>query len=345
MRNANGYGSIVKLSGKRRKPYAVKVTTGYKIVNGKALQKQKYIGYFERQSEAAAFLADYNRGEARIEEKRNIPTLEQIYREWYNFKWHRQNRPAVRTFDTYDTDFKKLSAYHDYRMDQITLDMLQRVLDDHRSNTKSVQVHLISLIHNLWAYSVNHDYLTRDISQNLILEYSKEKVRRRSIFTDDEIRRLIGANAADPLLMIFTGMRCAEMCSLTKDKIFPDHLVTGVKTDAGRDRYIPLALPIRSYVRPVEGNYYYESNTGKLKSTAHYTTQIWHPLMDELGMEHTPHDCRHTCASLMERAEIPLLHRKLILGHKVTDITEGVYTHVPCEDLMKDMEKMMKFFF
>ncbi len=33
MKNANGYGTVKKLSGKRRNPYAVLITTGYKIVD------------------------------------------------------------------------------------------------------------------------------------------------------------------------------------------------------------------------------------------------------------------------------------------------------------------------
>jgi integrase len=67
--------------------------------------------------------------------------------------------------------------------------------------------------------------------------------------------------------------------------------------------------------------------------------------MEELGMDHHPHDARHTCATLMERAEIPLLHRKLILGHAVDDITEGRYTHVSREALAADMEKVAALFF
>ena len=39
MRNPNGYGSVVKLSGKRRKPFAVRITIGWDN-NGK--QKYKY---------------------------------------------------------------------------------------------------------------------------------------------------------------------------------------------------------------------------------------------------------------------------------------------------------------
>jgi integrase len=67
-------------------------------------------------------------------------------------------------------------------------------------------------------------------------------------------------------------------------------------------------------------------------------------MMGKLGMYHVPHDCRHTCATLMERAKISKLHRKLILGHKIKDLTEGVYTHVSHEDLMADMIKITDMF-
>ena len=34
-KNPNGFGSVVKLSGNRRRPYDVQVTTGWKLVMGK----------------------------------------------------------------------------------------------------------------------------------------------------------------------------------------------------------------------------------------------------------------------------------------------------------------------
>ena len=57
MRLPNGYGSITKLSGKRRKPYAVKVTKEW-TDDGK--QVQKYLGYYESRAKAIKALADYN---------------------------------------------------------------------------------------------------------------------------------------------------------------------------------------------------------------------------------------------------------------------------------------------
>jgi integrase len=61
--------------------------------------------------------------------------------------------------------------------------------------------------------------------------------------------------------------------------------------------------------------------------------------MKSLGMEHYFHDTRHTCSTLMEEAGVPLLHRKLILGHKSSDITDR-YTHVSRDVLITDINKI-----
>ena len=62
--------------------------------------------------------------------------------------------------------------------------------------------------------------------------------------------------------------------------------------------------------------------------------------MQTVCMEHLPHDGRHTCATLMESAGIPLIRRKLILGHAIRDVTEGVYTHVKPEELIAEISKI-----
>ena len=45
MKLPNGYGSVVKLSGSRRKPYAVKISYDVEV-DGKVVRKRKYLEYF-----------------------------------------------------------------------------------------------------------------------------------------------------------------------------------------------------------------------------------------------------------------------------------------------------------
>lgn len=55
MRRPNGGGAIYKLSGNRRRPWAIRITTGWE--NGK--QKYKMLGYYESKEEAEMALVDY----------------------------------------------------------------------------------------------------------------------------------------------------------------------------------------------------------------------------------------------------------------------------------------------
>ena len=60
MRLPNGFGSVVKLSGKRRRrPYMARKTEGFDPETGYPIYK--ILGYFETYAEAYEFLSDYNR--------------------------------------------------------------------------------------------------------------------------------------------------------------------------------------------------------------------------------------------------------------------------------------------
>ena len=73
MRKPNGYGSIKKLSGNRRRPFVFVIS-----VEG----KQKSVQYFTTQVEAEIFQADYNK----LHFHRSLPahqiTLAELYHRW-----------------------------------------------------------------------------------------------------------------------------------------------------------------------------------------------------------------------------------------------------------------------
>lgn len=55
---------------------------------------------------------------------------------------------------------------------------------------------------------------------------------------------------------------------------------------------------------------------------------------------HTPHDCRHTCNTLMDNAGVNRIARYKIMGHAGKDINEKVYSHKDLEELRKELEKI-----
>ncbi len=58
-------------------------------------------------------------------------------------------------------------------------------------------------------------------------------------------------------------------------------------------------------------------------------------------MQHLPHDGRHTFATFAEKNELKPLRIKLIMGHKITDITDGVYTHKSAAELVEEANKIV----
>jgi integrase len=57
-------------------------------------------------------------------------------------------------------------------------------------------------------------------------------------------------------------------------------------------------------------------------------------------MNHLPHDCRHTCATLLANADVDKKIIQLILGHRSQDITDRVYTHKTLSQLIDAVNRL-----
>src|SRR5690606_32308369 len=118
-------------------------------------------------------------------------------------------------------------------------------------------------------------------------------------------------------------------------------LVGGIKTDAGKDRIIPInkkILPLIEKRMDSNNKYLIVSTRGTKMSYNTLRMKRWLPLMNELKMDHTLHECRHTFATLMDNAGANKLSIKRIMGHATQDITDNVYTHKNIEELLKAID-------
>ncbi len=82
MKLPNGFGSVHKLTGNRRKPWRARKTVGWDFdpVEKKAKQKYITIGYYTTQKDAIQALADYNANPYDI--STNSITFEEVYQRW-----------------------------------------------------------------------------------------------------------------------------------------------------------------------------------------------------------------------------------------------------------------------
>lgn len=339
MRMPNGYGGIVKLSGKRRKPYAVRISTETILVDGKARRQYKYLGYFAKRGDAVNYLSDWNKGLEVREHKslRDTPTFAEVYEKWMDEAENSQKGMGTATRRSRQAAFKRLAPLHDRKVASLRYSDIQPVVTANRHMSESTVNNMLIVLRGVADFSIKYEYTDVDFSRYVKREFSTATAIHKP-FTADELRTLWRDRdkeaAQFALITSYTGMRPSELLTahITEEDIERGYLIGGMKTEAGKDRVIPLHPDIIPLVR--EWMEYKHSGLGWFRE------KIWTPYMEGAGLDHKPHDGRHTCATLMESAGIPANRRKLILGHKISDITDGVYTHVSPQELCEEIKKI-----
>lgn len=335
MKMPNGYGSVHKLSGNRRKPFAARITVGW---TGEGKQQYKYIGYFEKRIEAMQALANYNQNPFDID-KKNI-TFAEVYQLWSEQTFESLKKSSI---NNYKGGFKHCAALHNKKMREIKTAHLQDVISKSTLALETLK-HDRNLMNQLFKFAIENDIIEKNYAS--FVKIKKEKsAPARTIFSEEEIAALWSSNdpnAEVPLVLLFSGLRINELFSIKKENVFLEerYMIGGSKTKAGTDRIIPLhkkIIPILERRYSSANEFLFESKQGKQVQYTYFNSVYWKKLMNELKMEHTTHDCRATFASKMDRTAANKTTIKRILGHSNNDITEH-YVHKEIKDLLEAID-------
>ncbi len=213
---------------------------------------------------------------------------------------------------------------------------------------------IVVLIAQMYKYAMKNDICTKDYSVYIDLSKHHDKNPNkvdRNRFSRAEIE-ILWEQKDDPyyqivLMLIYSGVRIGEMLALKKENINLEERYFDViksKTESGIRR-----VPIADKVYPFFKNWYESSEIDTLLHTEdqkpindwNYRNTYFKPLMEQLNINHLPHDTRHTCASLLTEAKIPATTIKMILGHKgAMSMTEKVYTHLDVQVLIDAINKI-----
>ena len=346
MKRPNNSGSVIKLSGKRRRPYAIRIWDGVKINSkGQAIPKYKYVGYYEKASDALKELEKYNQSPVTIiknSDNDKKHKFSDIYDMWMDDLAKKPKPLSKSTLNCYHAAYQNLKPLHNMIFEQLTVDDIEKIALTHSNMSDSTMKNIKITLKGMYKTAMRHGFTDNDLSALLILHSGNENKRPHTIFTDEEIN-VLWAHKNDYyarllLILIYTGMRIKEILDMKSENVFLDdrYMVGGVKTDAGKNRKIPISEKILSLL-DTSHEYLITLDGKKLGYT--YANDKMQEYMASLSMTHYFHDTRHTTATLLERADIPLLHRKLILGHSTSDVTD-LYTHVSIEQLISDINKI-----
>lgn len=334
MRNANGFGSVYSLNTRKnrrklRKPWIAKVSIN-KIGEK---QKQKIIGYFETKDEALKALYNYKQDPTMLDNAKI--TVNDVYELYMKEQEIKVSPGRLKNIGYQYNHFKPIK---DLPIISLTPMQLQKFIDniDRSTATKSM---CKSILKGIYKQAMKMQVVTEDPTS--LLEIGKhEDVIERKIFTYKERQYLWNSLhvpvAKHLIVLIYTGMRIREYLKLRlKDydqKEFT--LRTGSKTDAGKNRLIPVHSKIRKILLEILENKENEV------SYAIFRRRLIAFCKDnsKVMQEHTIHDTRHTFASMLSTAGANEVAVTKIIGHTDIATTNKIYTHKDIEELKNTVE-------
>lgn len=333
MRNPNGYGTVARLSGNRRRPYIVKKVKGWN--NGNPVYD--IIGYASTREEGNLLLAEYNRNPWNVE--RSKITFKELFDLWIqkrSGKMGRSNLSGLKTAANYCADLYNL-PYREIRSYQ-----MQDTIDNcgHGYSTQGA-------IKNLWGhldrFALELDIITR--SYSALLTSAPIPPSSRDRFSDKEIEKLWESHhnrwTESVLFLIYSGWRISEFLNIKKEDVnLAEGIITGgIKTAAGKGRIVPIHSLVRPFVDlwiTEPGEYLFNIHGHGCSSTTY--RKWWKAEMEKLEIQKTPHECRHTFESLLDGAGANRKCIDLMMGHVSQGTGNRVYNHKTIEELKESIE-------
>lgn len=346
MKNPNGYGSVVKLSGNRRKPFEVRVNTR---MDERYYPVYDVLGRFPTREEALISLAEYNKNPYSIAD-RNI-TFSQLYEKFYKNKYELSGRIYSRSsMDCTKSAYRQCSALYDLAYSKLRADDFRGVLgqinDKGKPLSHALQEHIKNLFTQMDKFALQNDIITKGYASFATITVSEDDAPGVP-FTPEELQ-LLWESKDTPwvdsiLIYIYSGWRVSELILMPPEDIDLTERTFkgGLKTAAGKNRIVPIHSRIYGFVekRLKDNNGILFTVAGQPVSKTAYT-RLFKNTLKSIGITtyHTPHDCRHTFTSLLDSAGVNQVCIDRLIGHASKSLTTRTYTHKTIEELRQAIE-------
>lgn len=321
LKRANGTGTVYKLQGRRSRPWV-------------AAKSGVVIGYYPKKTDAQEALERLVGKD--ITERYNM-AFSEVFADW---KAEHYREIGPQGIASYDNAYKVFAPLHEKKFRSLRTADFQAVIDAHSGLSHSALSKYKQLVTQMSTWAMREEICTTNFAKYVKLPENVKK--EKEIFTDAEIKKLEqdGSDTAKIVLMLLaTGMRIGELFALPLCDYHESYVVGGEKTEAGRNRVIP--------IRPeglVHFAYFASIATGELllsgykgqHSPENFRKREYYPMLARLGIEKkTPHSTRHTYASRAVKEGLAPEYLQKILGHADFSTTANIYTHLDADTLVK----------
>lgn len=325
MRLPNGYGSVTKLSGKRRKPYMVRITTGcvYDAERDDYIQKRAVLGYYAKKSEALEALANYSKSPYSVEESNmTVRSIWDLVKGNIKVSDRRQQRYQS-AFDMY------MNKLADMKIKDVKTRHLQQAIDECPMGDTTLST-MKAVMNHIFRYAAQNDLIEKNYVDYIKLRHVETDFER-VVYTDEEVRALWEHSDDDKyafiLILLYQGMRIQELLDVPKI----DLEARTITIQEAKNEYSKRTIPINNAVYDLVARYAkkpFDLNRSKID---YFSSSV-------LG--HKTYDTRHTFATKCNKLEIPVLVIQRIMGHRPETILHQVYTHLTIKELSEAINRV-----
>ena len=325
----NGAGCAYR----RGRTWTACITVGWKEVNGKAQAIRRTKGGFKKKSEALAYCEQLKTSPHQTP----LQTLQGVYKAW--LPQHEQ-RVSRSTIGCYRAAWRHFSALYYYPIKDIDVDMWQECLDT-CGCAKRTRENMKALCGLLYKYAIPRHQADMNLAE--YLHTGENDKSTRPAFTPEQIeliRQQIGVTPyADYVyVLIYTGFRPTELFSLTKDSYRDGILYGGIKTEAGKNRAVPVSPKIKAIVDMLSkktDTYLFPRDNGEQMTVNYFRENYFYQVLCNAGIQpiptedkpayYTPYSCRHTFANMLKYAQGSDKDKAALIGHEDYSTTKKHY--------------------
>ena len=360
----NGFGQISEIKNRNlRNRFRVMVTVG-KTSEGKPISKLlKPNAYFKTYNEAYEALVEYNKNPYDL--NTSSITMTELYE-----KWSKEYLKTVATSNvrSIQSAWNYCSVLYEMRVADVRAKHLKKCIDgasregkgkiiQASANTKS---RIKSIFNLMFDYANENDLVEKNYARTFnvsdkILKEVEEVKRGHISFTDKEMEILWKNVDKIPyvdviLIQCYSGWRPQELNRVDLNNwVFAG----GMKTDAGMNRLVPIHSKIRPLIKKryeeainINSKYLINCTDSQRKNDIKMTYDKYRhrfrSIRDKLNLnpEHRAHDPRKQFITMAKRYNLDEYAIKYIAGHRISDITEKIYTDRTVQWLKDEMEKI-----
>lgn len=265
-------------------------------------------GWAEAESVLEEAVAKFRSG--KLDTGRYNMTFEQVFEEWFEHYQRQQKQSkhpvSEETLKRYRRGFEAFKPLHTRKIRDIRTGDYQVIIDDCQEMGKSYDTlsKYVSVVRQVSEWAIRNEIIENNPADHI--ELPPRDAEERVPYSRDDIRLLTedGSETAMIILMLaYTGMRPNELFTLPLKDYHETYVVGGEKTEAGRNRLIP--------IRPI-GRKYFEyfadraepdglliSGYSGNKVYANFRGRDYIKLRDRLGIDRmkTPYSARHYFAT------------------------------------------------